>query len=172
MLEPTEKEQIERAAVTAFLELYNREFGRDFSVTKYSDSPDCLCEDSAGEQMSIEVTTTEDQPGDTMATLGRSQHRSLDALREHLADIRAGRALPRINSLNLAAGTLANRIEQKWLKRYGKNTLLLVQDTSGVDWNWELAISDLQKLFAPKLTPFDLGVWLLPRARQRLFRVL
>jgi hypothetical protein len=87
-----EKEAIEKATADAFIELYNCEMGASFSIVEYSDAPDIRCKDSKGNIFNFEITLTEDQPKDMQAALGRSNHRRIEALRNHLADVSAGKA--------------------------------------------------------------------------------
>ena len=89
-----EKEAIEKATADAFIKLYNSEMGTSFSIVEYSDAPDICCQDLKGNRFNFEITLTEDRPKDIQALLGRSNHRSLEALKKHLADIKSGKANP------------------------------------------------------------------------------
>jgi hypothetical protein len=77
-----EKEAIEKATADAFIELYNREMGTSFSITEYSDAPDIRCRALKGNKFNFEITLTEDRKKDIAAALGRSDHRSIGALRK------------------------------------------------------------------------------------------
>ena len=133
-----EKVAIERATAEAFLGLYNAQARGSFVVKECSDAPDIRCVDADGNSLNLEITLTEDRFGDIQARLGRSEAWSLESLKRHLADVRAGIANPmqRVSCLsgNVAA-MAANRIQAKLAKDYGPNTALVVRDTSGVDWN-------------------------------------
>lgn len=60
-----ETEKIEKGTAEGFLALYNQHFGTDFETVEVSDAPDVRCADSHGNRLNIEVTATEDRPGDT-----------------------------------------------------------------------------------------------------------
>ncbi|HYA41733.1 MAG TPA: hypothetical protein VEF34_10540 [Syntrophobacteraceae bacterium] len=89
-----EKERIEKGTAEGFLPLYNLRMGTSFSIIEHSDAPDFHCADEAGNTLNLEVTLTEDRPGDIQANLGRSDHKSLEALKKHLSDVKAGKAHP------------------------------------------------------------------------------
>ena len=82
-----EKEAIEKATADAFIELYNSETGSSFSIIEYSDAPDIRCQDPEKNKFNFEITLTEDRPKDIQANLGRSDQRSLDALKKHLEEV-------------------------------------------------------------------------------------
>jgi len=65
-----EKEKIEKATVDAFVKLFNEREKKDYVVEKYSDAPDATCRNSSGQVMQVEVTLTEDRPGDLPWMLG------------------------------------------------------------------------------------------------------
>lgn len=170
-----EKVAIERATANGFLFLYNEERGTTFKITRVADSPDIECKNEQGEILNLEITLTEDRSGDIQAALGRSEQRSPQALREHLQRVREGKAQPldRYSSLSgNVTGSIETRIRSKLQKRYGTHTALVVRDTSGVDWDWDFEIPDLRKNLAGVQNPFDEGVWILNRSKDRLFRVL
>jgi len=47
-----------------------------YKIVDHSDAPDIRCVDSDGNKLNLEITMTEDQPGDIQALLGRSDHRN------------------------------------------------------------------------------------------------
>lgn len=89
-----EKGAIGKATADTFLGLYNHEMKTSVSIVKYSDAPDIRCKDTNGNAFNFEVTLTEDRLKDIQAALGRSNHRNIEALRQHLDDVRAGKANP------------------------------------------------------------------------------
>ena|SRR5215475_1344863 len=65
--------------------------------------------------------------------------------------------------------SLKERLQAKMAKRYGPNTALVIRDTSGVDWNWDVMVGDLKTSFSDQLNPFDRGIWLLNRSKDGFF---
>ena len=171
----TETQAIERATAEGFLALYNAKEGTDYRVVKVAgpgESPDVQCADSAGNDLWLEVTITEDNPRDAQALLGRSNHKSLAALRDLLHKVRMGAAKMPINRLNGNVTTiLTQRLRRKFEKRYGPNVALVVRETS-VPWDWELVLPTVHEAFRGTFMPFDRGVWLLSHAKDRLTRVV
>jgi len=96
----SEKLAIEKGTAEGFLALYNQHFSTDFQIVEMSDAPDARCVDSMGNTLNLEITTTEDRPGDIKALLGRSSSRSLEALRAHLDRVARGNELPQFSSLS------------------------------------------------------------------------
>jgi hypothetical protein len=168
----SEKKGIEVGTAEGFLHLYNAERGTSFRVVRHADSPDIECEDRDGRRLNLEITLTEDRPRDIQALFGRSAGRSVEALRAHVEDARASEAHPLdyVSSLtgNVAAA-LTVRLRSKFRKRYGAHTALVVRDCSGVDWDWELP--DIRVELASEINPFDEGVWIVNRTKDRLFRL-
>lgn len=170
-----EKAAIERATAEGFLRLYNKETGNTFVVTGVGDAPDIKCQDNQGKTLNLEITLTEDRPRDIQAALGRSEHRSPQALQEHLQRVREGKANPLERTSSLGgnvSSAIVSRILSKLEKRYGSHTALVIRDTSGVDWDWDFEIPDIRDKLADISNPFDEGVWILNRSKDRLFRVL
>jgi hypothetical protein len=144
-------------------------------VAEYSDALDVRCVDAQGNRLNLELTLTEDRPGDIRARLGRSNDRSLEALRAHVEKVKAGKAdaLERVSSLNgNITEVVLTRIQAKMNKRYGLNTALVVRDTSGVDWDWSLVIQDLCNHLKHIPNPFDKGIWILSCSKDRIFHVV
>ena len=170
-----EKQAIERATGDAFTTLYNLAHGTDYAPVEYRDAPDVRCVDSKGSVLNVEVTLTEDRPGDIKARLGRSEDRSLAALKAHLEKVEAGLADPleRVSCLNTdVSSILVQRIRAKMNKRYGTNTALVLRDTSGVDWDWDLVADAVKQSLHDIANPFDEGIWILSTAKDRIFRVV
>lgn len=168
----TEKQLIELATAEGFLVLYNALRGSTYSVEHVAgegEAPDVSTKDASGQVLSIEVTLTEDRPGDIPSVLGRSNHKSLEALQTHLRRVREGKESARINCLseNVLA-ILSGRIIAKLSKRYGNNVALVVRDTSGVPWDWNQVVPELQESLSGKTVPFDRGIWLLSRCKSIL----
>jgi hypothetical protein len=171
----TEKQLIERATGDAFTTLFNLLRGTDYVPVEYRDAPDVRCVDSEGSVLNVEVTLTEDRPGDIKARLGRSEDRSLPVLKAHPEKVKAGLADPleRVSCLNTNVGRiLVQRIRAKMNKRYGPNTALVVRDTSGVDWDWDLVADTVKESLDLIANPFDQGIWVLSTAKDRIFRVV
>lgn len=168
-----EKQGIERASAEGFLLLFNRHFGTDYRILEVGDVPDVRCQNSKGEELNLEITLTEDRPRDIKASLGRSNHRSIEALAEHNKRVAEGKEKSQFNSLSgnvLEQAT--HRINKKLLKSYGPNTALVVRDTSGVDWNWELVIEELKEKTKSQRSPFDKGIWILNLDKTKLYQVI
>jgi hypothetical protein len=106
-----EKEEIERAIAGPFISLYNTEMNTAFEIVEHSDAPDVRCRDSRGDTLNIEITLTEDQPRDVQALLGRSNHRSLEALEKHLSDVSGGKANP-LDGVSCLQGNVSD--ERLW----------------------------------------------------------
>ncbi|HED00425.1 MAG TPA: hypothetical protein ENN18_08580 [Proteobacteria bacterium] len=169
-----EKEAIEKAIADAFVELYNREMGTSFSITEYSDAPDIRCRDPKGNIFNFEITLTEDRPKDIAAALGRSNHRSIEALRQHLADVKAGKANPLERGSCLQGNVtemIVNRMLPKLQKDYGSNVALVIRDTSPVCWDWDLVVDDIKSMLTSQRNPFDKGIWIISFRKEKIYRI-
>ena len=171
----SETQAIELATAEGFLVLYNAEHNSAFRVVKVAgpgESPDVECEDSEGHELLLEITMTEDNSGDIQAALGRSEHKDIAPLRELLQKVRAGEAQPPINRLsgNVKA-ILIQRLHDKFQMRYGSSVALVVRETTGVDWDWDFVLPEIREALLNDVNPFDQGVWLLSRTKERLIRV-
>lgn len=167
-----EKQAIEKGTADGFLDLYNKLTSHDFKIVKMSDAPDVNCEDSRGNTLNLEITMTEDCPGDIKAALGRSESRSLEALRARVDRVARGEEPAQINSLQRnVIDHLVERIIDKMKKDYGPNAALVVRDSSGVNWDWDDVIPSLCSRLGPTRNPFSRGIWLLSRAKDRLFKI-
>lgn len=168
----TEKQLIELATAEGFLVLYNALRGSTYSVEHVAgegEAPDVSAKDASGRVLSIEVTLTEDRSGDIPSVLGRSNHKSLEALQTHLLRVREGKEPARINCLSEnVLEILSGRIIAKLTKRYGNNVALVVRDTSSVPWDWNQVIPELQECLSGITVPFDRGIWLLSRCKSIL----
>ena len=153
-----EKEIIERETIDAFVEMFNRREQEDYVVEKYSDAPDAICKNGCGEKLQVEVTLTEDRPGDLPWMLGRLDDRPR---KSRLGSCLGG------NVLN----QLMKRLEDKMKKRYGQKTALVVRDSSGVDWPWEHIADDVQRLIKDKSNPYDMGIWVVNLSKTRVHRL-
>ena len=156
--EATVKQRIEKATVDAFVPLFNISQGQDYAVLQYGDAPDAKCRNSSGQVMQVEVTLTEDNPGDLAWSLGKTENRP--------PRYWFGNCLQR-NVLNQLLG----RLDDKILKRYGKDTALVIRDSSGVDWDWEYVAEEIRSALRPRFNPYDMGIWILNRTKSRLFRL-
>ena len=108
--------------------------------------------------MQVEVTLTEDNPNDLAWSLGRQDKRPNRTP--------SGNCLQR-NVLN----QLINRLDDKNLKRYGKDTALVIRDSSGVDWNWEYVAEEIRYIMGQRFDPYDMGIWILNRTKSQLIRL-
>ena len=168
-----EKQKIERASGEGFLRLYNTLFNTDFHIEALGDAPNVRCQDPKGEELNLEITLTEDRPRDIQAALGRSNHKSLEAAKEHNKRVAAGEEKPEFSSMSgNVLDQVADRIKAKQLKSYGANTALVIRDTSGVDWDWEYVIEDLKQKIGCAQNPFDKGIWILNIEKTKLYQVL
>ena len=169
-----EKQSIERSTAEGFLLIYNHQHGTDYRIEKVAgpgESPDVRCIDSRNDALLLEITLIEDNKDGIQAALGRSGHKSFNATRELLRKVREGKAEMPINRLDgNVSEILIKRLRQKYRMRYGKNVALVVRETS-LAWDWDLVLPKIQDEFRNGPVPFDRGVWLLSRSRERLIRV-
>jgi len=170
-----EKEAIEKATADAFIELYNCEMGTSFSIIEYSDAPDIRCKDTNGNILNLEITLTEDRPKDIQAALGRSDHRSKKALKEHLTAVRAGKASPleRVSCLQgNVTDMIVDRMIQKLRKNYGSHVALVIRDSSPVCWDWDLVVDQIRNTLNLQKNPFDKGIWVISFRKDKIFRLV
>lgn len=173
-----EKERIEKDTAEKFIYQYNKSQEETFEVVDVSDAPDIKCRNANGVELRLEITLTEDRNRDIAAALGRSDHRSLERLKEELALAKQGKANI-LGSFDCLEGnvleTLLERIHKKLTKAYGNNVALVVRDTSGCDWDWERVLpviaEDISRYLKEKglpRSPYDRGIWLLSLDGQKL----
>ena len=171
----SEKQRIELSTARGFLHFFNAQHGFSYEVECVAGNgevPDVVARDTNGNGLNIEVTLTEDQPGDIAAALGRSDHKSLEALRAHLKAVREGKeSLQYSNLRGNVIELLQERISKKLIMRYGANTALVIRETSGVNWDWQKVIPQLQAYLDEKHVPFDCGIWLLSINKDQLTHV-
>jgi hypothetical protein len=168
-----EKEAIERATADCFVALYNSMQGTDYAPEEYS-IPDVRCVNSGKEVLNLEITLTEDRPGDIKAMLGRSEDHSMAAIKAHVEKVDAGLADPleRVSSLDTNVSSICiQRIRAKMDKRYGQNTALVVRDISGVDWDWDLVVDDIRQGLQGIQNPYNKGIWIVSLSKKRIFCV-
>jgi len=170
-----EKEAIEKATADAFIKLYNSEMGTSFSIVEYSDAPDIRCQDSKGNTFNFEITLTENRPKDIQAVLGRSDHKSSEALKKHLADVNAGKANP-LERASCFQGNvtemIVSRINSKLNKDYGSNVALVIRDASPMGWDWDMVSDQIKKCFSTERNPFDKGIWIITFSQDKIFRII
>lgn len=157
-----EKRAIERATAEAFLAHYNREHGTAFCIVQHGDAPDIVAGGDNGRRIQLEIVLTEDRAGDIQAALGRSDARSVDAF-----PLKLGSSLA-----DNVADSLIERLHGKMMKRYGANTALVIRDTSGVGWDWDLVSDELKTKLSHLENPFDQGIWIVNRSKDRVFQIL
>lgn len=159
-----ETQKTELATAHGFFALYNAKHNSSYAVTRIAgpgEVPDVLAKDSAGNEFNLEITLTEDRPGDITAILGRSNAHSVESLRRHLGAVREGSEQLQITSLHdNALPVLLQRIDNKLTKCYGRKTALVIRDTSPL-WDWTQVLPTIQEHLKSKAVPFDLGIWLL-----------
>jgi hypothetical protein len=196
-----ENKRIEVSTADVFLSYYNRQEGTSYRVVEYGDAPDVRTCDEQGEILQFDIVRTEDHPGDIKAALARSKSRSFKALRQHVEEVRTGKSDPRDRasklfgnvtdpmdnvtvSMNNVIDSLKKRLHDKLLMRYGANTALVIRDTSGVDWDWDL-VQSFQEILDSVLkelkeelnkeeldNPYDRGIWLVSRSKDRVFHLI
>jgi hypothetical protein len=171
----TEKEAIERETAELFIKLYNSQTGTSFSIVTHSDAPDFHCQDKESNKLKLEITLTEDRPGDIPALLGRSDAKSPEALKRHNEAVERGEESI-FDSVSCLQGNVfqmaRTRIQPKLNKDYGPNTALVVRDTSGLPWSWETILDDLASSLDLHINPFDKGIWLISFSSNSIFRVV
>lgn len=170
-----EKEAIEKATADAFIKLYNSEMGTSFSIVEYSDAPDIHSQYPKGNKFNFEITLTKDRPKDIQANLGRSDHRSLEALKERLADVKAGKANPLDKASCLQGNVtemIVSRIQPKLKKDYGSNVALVVRGASSSDWDWGIVIDQIKAQLNLERNPFDKGIWIITCRKDKIYRLL
>jgi len=168
-----EKTNIEHGTADGFLRLYNPHHGTDYEIVEVSDAPDIRCRDSEGRELNLEITTTEDNDRDIQALLGRSDHLSIEALEKHNERVAAGLEKPKYNSLSgNVSDKLIDRIKCKLIKDYGGNVALVIRDTSGCDWEWDEVEDEIRNRLDLSRNPFEKGIWVLSRVKDKLFRIV
>jgi hypothetical protein len=167
-------QRIELYTAESFIEKYNSICQSDFRIVEvagHGESPDIMAKDSQGTRLNIEVTMTEDRHGNITAALGRSEHKLSDAVHAHLEAVDDGREKLVINCLQgNVLQMIMHCIEKKLLKRYGTNVALVVRDTSP-HWDWDLVLPELRHYLSNKDVPFDKGIWIVSRARDRIIQI-
>ena len=170
-----EKQTIERSTIDGFLLLYNGRMNTHYRVIRYADIgqvPDAECRNSAGQELNIEVTMTEDRPRDIQALLGRSDHKSIEALTRQQELVKKGLKRPQFSSLQgNVLEQLADCITAKLKKRYGSYTALVVRDTSPLSWNWDKVKEPLIVRLKLLENPFDKGIWILGYDKAKLYEL-
>lgn len=168
----SEKQAIEKATAEGFIALYNQLHNKAFRIVELADAPDVRCMGSNGQILNLEITTTENRPGDIKALLGRSDNRSIEALRNHVDRVARGEEKPQFNSQSgNVSDNLVARLRSKMLSDYGSNAALVIRDTSGVDWDWHDVIPDIRIRLDLTKNPFKQGIWILSRVKDRLFQI-
>lgn len=168
-----EKEVIERATAEGFLRLYNERMKETYRITEHRDAPDIRCRNEDNETLNLEITITEDMPMDIASLLGRSNHRSVEALQRNIEDVKAGRTSPQFSSLsgNVSA-MLVSRIMAKLNKDMGHSVALVIRDASPLDWNWEYVLEDIRTAITPYKNPYDKGIWLVSYSKDKMYRIV
>jgi hypothetical protein len=166
----SEKQTIELASAEGFVAYYNAKYGTNYQIHKVAgdgETPDVLARDSEGNELGMEITLTEDRIKDIASALGRSDHKSGPALAAHLQRVKEGKDELRFNTLTgNVMDILLQRIKAKLHMRYGKDTALIVRDTSAVPWRWDDVADLVQSNLSNLSVPFDRGVWLVSRNKE------
>jgi hypothetical protein len=159
-----ETQRIELATGQSFFTLYNSEYGTSYRIDRIAgegEAPDVFATDIEGRKFNLEITLTEDRPGDIATVLGRGKQDSSANLKRHLQAVRESKETLQINSLHEnALPILLSRISKKLQKDYGPGTALVVRDTSPL-WDWEQVLPIIREHLRGKAKMFDLGIWLL-----------
>jgi len=157
----TEKKAMERATAEAFLALYNKKMNASFTINEHLEAPDIRCEDSNGNKLNLEITSTEDFPSTT------------DVAGDIQATYRDNK-VPCVGGFDGACDTLFQRICAKAKKDYGSDVALVIQNFSGVGWCQEIAEKTKERFsnLLEKLDPsFDKGIWLIACGRNEIFLI-
>jgi hypothetical protein len=161
-----EKKIIERDTAEGFLQIYNPRFGYNYIIKELSEIPDVICVDDKGQELNLEITMTEDRPGDIKISLGRAEGVSIDANGNVHGKMGPASCLTRN-----VTDSIVKRLHAKFTKQYGVDTALVIRDTSGVDWDWILALETIKQRVDFSKNPFDRGVWILNLSMTRLHRI-
>lgn len=168
-----EKEAIERETAEGFLRLYNQDMAESYHIAEHRDAPDFLCRNNENRILNLEITTTENRRMDIASLLGRSDHRSVEALRRNNEEVKAGRATPQYDSLpGNVSDMLVSRIIAKLNKDMGRDVALVVRDASPLDWDWEYVLDDIRAAIANYRNPYDKGIWLVSYSKDKLYKIL
>ena len=160
-----EKQKIEYETAKDFLKLYNCKFGKSYAIDGLSDAPDVKCKDEiTGGKLNLEITLTEDRKGDIQAILGRSNSRDINVMIEN--GLKSSCLQGEVSQI------LTQRIQKKLNKTYGKNTALIIRDTSGVPWDWNSVSNELKKSLDLSKNSFDKGIWIINRWGDKIFRIV
>jgi hypothetical protein len=66
---------------------------------------------------------------------------------------------------------VVDRVKKKMNKDYGKNTALVVGDTSGCNWDWDTVIEDIRNFLDLSRNPYDKGIWIISMDKTNIFRI-
>ena len=157
------KEAIESETAKSFLKLYNSQFKTSFKVIEISDAPDVICQDTNGNELSLEITLSEDRAGDIEAQLGRSKSRDIDIMMEQNDIVDCLHERP--------SKIITERINKKIDKFYGRNVALVVRHASGTYWNWGLEVLKIKNSLDLPRFHFDKGIWIITNFKDRIWRV-
>jgi hypothetical protein len=145
-----EKQAIAKRTVEKFLCLYNGLFGCNFMVEELDESPDVTCKDSnTGEKLALEVACLEDVRGDTGYVLGR------------LAKPETKSGLPARRFSFDTLPQLINQIMKTSRKDYDSNVALIIMQISGIPWDLENELDEIQSKVVLRNNPFNKGIWIL-----------
>jgi hypothetical protein len=118
---------------------------------------------------------TEDRDGDIPAILGRSDSRNnVPAVPDNKTKRDCRKELPIYLKYhhNNSLSQVVNRIKNKMKKDYGSNVALVVRDVSGCDWDWDMHARNVRELLDLDNNPFDKGIWIISRAKDRVFNIV
>jgi hypothetical protein len=170
-----EKETIERETAEAFLRLYNSQFDSSYSIVEHSDAPDFLCREKNSHELKLEITLTEDRPGDIQGALGRSDAGSFEAQKARLQAVKEGKASI-FDLVSCLQGNvllmIVGRIQAKLKKHYGRHAALVVRDASPIPWDWDCVLGDIHDSLDLRHNPFDEGIWIISFAKNEIYRVV
>ena len=134
-----EKENIEQSTIKVFLSIFNKEYKKHFERFKHSDAPDFICKDETTNNiLNIEITLTQDKVDDIPLLIGHKND-IRDIPEEKVKKMKSGE-LHYFDAVTVfGTDTLPmfyKTIEKKIQKAYGKGVMLVVRDTSPLDWDY------------------------------------
>lgn len=149
----SEKQRIELAAATSFLQIYNLRKGTNYDVVGVQDTPDVRCQDRSSQKvLELEITLLEDRPDDIAYVLGRVDVKDEISI-TRVIDFRRD-VIPR----------LVERLKDKLLSVYGEKTALLIRQVGPLwtvsDWQREAA-AVVSQVLAGREKHYGMGVWIL-----------
>jgi hypothetical protein len=175
----TEKDLIETSTAEHFLDLYNKQDKSNYIIKEHSDAPDFICLDlQKNKTLNIEVTMTQDKDKDIQALLGRSKHRNIDSIKDKIEKMKKGKLHYSEAVISFHHDThtmLYTSIKKKIEKDYGSSVMLVIRDTSPLNWDYEPYIDEIQKTIDERFSThdkvFDKGIWLIESTLDKIHKL-